>query len=151
MTSWPSSSKVFRRFIVCALLLNGIWELVQCRFLYTMQGWRAATSALAMAAAVLGDVVAALLVGYIGALIVSKKSAAEAATKMLGVMFVVGGLIGLTMEWAARLAHRWEYTARMPVIQFGTVTVGLVPVLQMALLPAISLALAKRFRAGRPR
>ena len=64
--------------------------------------------------------------------------------RMLAGAFMLGALAGIIMEWSARVAHLWNYTALMPVVRIASVTVGVVPVLQMALLPALSLLLAAR-------
>jgi hypothetical protein len=50
------------------------------------------------------------------------------------VMLVTGVIVAVVIEWVAVHAiHRWTYTTRMPLIP-GT-DIGLVPILQMLILP----------------
>ena len=51
-------------------------------------------------------------------------------------MLTVGGLIAVVVEWVAvHLAHRWSYTAAMPLLP--ALDIGIVPVLQMLVLPPV--------------
>ena len=113
-------------------------------FLYGMKGWKAPTSIFAMAAAGLGDLAAAIVLICLSALSLGRKSAAAANRRMLVGAVMLGALTGIMMEWSARVAHLWNYTALMPVVRIVSVTVGVVPVFHMALLPALSLLLAAR-------
>ena len=50
------------------------------------------------------------------------------------VMLVTGATIAVVVEWVAvHVIHRWTYTPRMPLVP-GT-DIGLVPILQMFILP----------------
>ncbi len=51
-------------------------------------------------------------------------------------MLTSGGLIGVVVEWVAvHLAHRWSYTSAMPLLP--VLYIGVVPVLQMLVLPLV--------------
>jgi hypothetical protein len=74
-----------------------------------------------------------------------------------GVMLAAGGMIAIAVEWVAvHLLGRWTYTAYMPMIP--VLDIGLVPLLQMLILPPsifyIAAAWASRFeklhRQARP-
>lgn len=54
----------------------------------------------------------------------------------LPLLVLFGVLIAITVEVAALHTNRWQYTASMPLIPI--LKVGLVPVLQMVLLPPIT-------------
>lgn len=133
----------FLRFCGYALVLNGIWEFAQCSFLYDMNGWKRTTSIFSMVTAVLGDVAAAIVVIHVAALFVGRKSVAAPGQRILAATFLFGALTGIVLEWNARLLDLWGYTAHMPVLRIANVTVGLVPILQMALLPTLSLYFAR--------
>src|SRR5437868_1829912 len=114
MNSRPFTTPFFLRFGAYALVLNGIWEFAQCFFLYDMKGWKAPTSTFSMAAAMLGDLAAAIVVICPAALSMGGKSAATANRRMLVTAVMLGALAGIIMEWCARVAHLWNYTALMP-------------------------------------
>lgn len=139
----PRFTKPFLfRFSGYALLLNGIWEFAQCPLLYDMGGFSAAKSICWIAAAIIGDVVLALVVIYVAALITSGNSIVTARFWMA--TLAIGPVVGAGAEWIARAEGLWEYSAHMPVVRLWNLTVGLVPVLQMAVLPALSLHLARQ-------
>ena len=53
-----------------------------------------------------------------------------------GVLLVAGALLAVLIEWiAVHVIHRWTYTAAMPLVP--GLAIGLVPVLQMVLLPPL--------------
>lgn len=137
---------VLLKFSGYALLLNGIWELAQCPLLYDMGGLSTVKSTFWIAAAVVGDVVMALVVIYVAAFVAGPKSTIAGTAKFWVAVLAVGAVVGLGAEWIARAEGLWEYSAHMPVVRLGNLTVGLVPVLQMAILPALSLQLARQSR-----
>lgn len=64
------------------------------------------------------------------------------------VMLATGLAIGIAVEWVAvHLLHRWSYTDEMPLVPgFG---IGLVPILQMLLLPPVIFAVAAKWGSRR--
>ncbi|OGS95846.1 MAG: hypothetical protein A3K04_12165 [Gallionellales bacterium RBG_16_56_9] len=61
-----------------------------------------------------------------------------------GLMLATGLCIGLGVEWAAiHVFNRWAYTTGMPLIP--GLDIGLVPVLQMLLLPPLIFHMAARW------
>ena len=58
------------------------------------------------------------------------------------ILIVLGGVFAAAFEWwAVFVAHRWQYGS-MPLLFGG---IGLMPVLQMTVIPPISLFLTFRF------
>jgi hypothetical protein len=63
------------------------------------------------------------------------------------VMSAAGLAIGVSIEWVAvRLAERWAYTARVPLVP--GLGVGLVPILQRLVLPPLSFRVVAVWRGG---
>ena len=63
-----------------------------------------------------------------------------------GLMLATGLFIGFGIEWVAlNLLNRWAYTISMPVVP--GLNVGLVPILQMLVLPPLIFFLAGRWAA----
>jgi hypothetical protein len=59
-------------------------------------------------------------------------------------MLTVGLVIGAGIEWIAiNVLNRWSYTASMPLVPW--LDVGLVPVLQLLLLPPLTFLIAARW------
>ena len=142
MTLPPFTKPFFFRFGSYALVLNGIWELAQCPFLYDMSKIRPIKGAFWMAEAIAGDFVLSLVVIYVAVFLAGAKPPITVTATLLKATLVIGALVGLGAECIARAYEFWQYSTRMPVVRVGNVTVGLVPVLQMIILPALSLVLA---------
>lgn len=121
---------------VVGLVVNFTWEMAQS-FLYGPMGtvrtatWRCFVASLTDAVIVL-------------ALIGVGLSAYRHAGRFVGSASLValGTLLAMAIEWSAVEAGRWAYNERMPLI-YGT-QIGIVPVLQMALLPLVVLHVAAR-------
>lgn len=119
-----------------AVVVNFTWEMAQS-FLYGPMGtvrtatWRCFVASLADAAIVL----ALLGIGL---------SAYRHAGRFAGSSSVValGTVLAMAIEWSALDAGRWAYDEQMPLI-YGT-QIGILPVLQMALLPLVVLHVAAR-------
>ena len=125
-----------------ALGVNFTWEMAQS-FLYGPMGtvltatWRCFVASLVDAAIVL-----ALLGIGLTAYRHAGRLVASASVVALGIV------LAMAIERSALDAGRWTYNSRMPLI-YGT-QIGIVPVLQMALLPWVVLHLAARAaRRGR--
>lgn len=129
-----------------ALLLNGIWEYAQLRPLYTCwEAWSGAQKLLCPPMAILGDV---LIVGGLAALTALMTGEARLVPQNVAgwsVLLVLSFAASLFFEWAARRLRLWDYQPAMPTLRLGTERVGLAPVMQITLLPAASLLLARLF------
>lgn len=65
-------------------------------------------------------------------------------SRRYAVMLGSGLVIGVAVEWVAvEVLHRWRYTEQMPLIPGAEI--GLIPVLQMILLPPIIFALVAKW------
>ena len=59
------------------------------------------------------------------------------------VALLIGALLAVSFElWAVYVDHRWQYTEAMPLVPI--VEVGLLPVLQMLVIPLVTLAATSR-------
>jgi hypothetical protein len=131
--------------------LNLAWEVGQLP-LYTL--WREGSPAwiaFSVAHCTAGDV----LIGasaLAAALVLT--GAREIARWRWGLIAAVATVLATVYtgfsEWVnAGLAQNWQYTERMPVLRVGPATVGLAPLAQWLVLPALALRLA-RTRIARP-
>lgn len=59
------------------------------------------------------------------------------------VLVVLGLVVGLVLEWAAIALNLWTYKPAMQTISIGRVRFGISPILQMTLLPLLSVWLAQ--------
>ncbi len=108
-----------------AIALNGVWEFVH-QSLYTVHGEAVPITRLVQS--IIGDgliVVALFLI----------------ARRRYPIIMLLGLLIAIMVEThAVYYAHLWEYRASMPTI----LGLGLTPLLQMILLPSLSIWLMDR-------
>ena len=132
-----------------AVVLNYVWELAQSP-LYRDQGELAVLLWHCLRAA-LGDVVLVLLISFGGIGVVGRDAWFRQPGGLGYAWIVCAGLaVGITVEWlAVHVVGRWAYGPRMPIVPW--VEVGLVPVLQMLLLPPLIFhlaSLARRWQAA---
>ncbi len=118
------------------LVVNFVWEMAQA-VLYEPMGtvwqatWRCFVASLADAAMVL------VLVG-VGWTVCRRADSRVGSAAIVA----LGIVLGAAIEWSGLERGQWAYNERMPLI-YGT-HIGLVPVLQMALLPLFVLHVTKR-------
>jgi hypothetical protein len=132
------------RLLLWSLALNAVWEWAQCAFLYDMNGSALWNGSVWMLAATVADVFLVLAVVRSAAWLAGKSSFATAEAKGWAALLGIGLTAGILVEWAARGLMLWNYGALMPALHLGGVTVGLAPIAQMTLLPALSVWLATR-------
>jgi len=142
--SFFSSSVPLRRITRWALALNAPWEFVQCGIFYRMwdEGWL--SGGLSMTAAIAGDVVIVIGVTYIAFQLTGAATLNKPTLIGWGVLIGVGFLAGIVLEWIAQFLRLWGYSPWMPSIPVLGYEVGLLPVLQVTILPAISVYLSTR-------
>lgn len=108
-----------------AVALNGVWEFAH-QGLYTVHG--ADVSMMRLIQSILGDGIIVVLLHLL-------------AKRRYAIIALLGLLITITVEiHAVYFAHAWEYRASMPTL-WG---LGLSPLLQMILLPSLSIWLTDR-------
>ena len=118
---------------VLAAAVNYVWELAQRPFYAGGDDFRAALWHCFVAA--LGDGLLVILIFAAAAVAQGSftwfiKPAARGYAAMVGAAIV----IGFAVEWwGLRIAERWKYSERMPLIPL--IDIGIVPLLQMILLP----------------
>ncbi len=121
-------------FIV-AVIVNDIWEFSQ-RFLYVGVAdtpgafWHCFVASL-------GDGVLTVAIYVAGCITFGHRGwYARAHRWRLPFVLLAGGGVGVAVEWiGARILQRWAYAPAMPVIP--GLELGLVPVLQMIVLPVV--------------
>ena len=146
--AYTDSSLVWRAALY-GLALNGLWEYAQCPFLYVMPTAGFWQSTLLMSSAILGDVVITLGVCFLSYLVAGRRRLIPPDRYGWLALLGTGFVAGVVLEWAARALGQWSYTSLMPTLNVLGATVGLVPIAQITLLPALSLRLAtwpERFR-----
>lgn len=133
---WSAAASVF----VIAVALNYVWELAQSP-LYLGQGDLAVLLWHCLRAA-LGDGLLVLLIWLGGILVVGRPDWFRRPGRAGYAWMLCAGLaLSVTIEWfAVHVVGRWAYAPRMPIIPW--LEVGLVPVLQMLLLPPLVFSLA---------
>ena len=120
-------------------LLNMLWESAQCLFLYDMTGWSIWKGAAYMSAAIAGDVL--IVLGVVAASWLSLGRSVPALLSSRGwiTILALGLVAGVLLEWFARALDLWSYSVLMPTLIVAGETVGLAPIIQVAVLPAASL------------
>lgn len=141
-------------FDICvwAVALNAAWEFLQCTVLYDMWRWGVVRGSLYMWGAIVGDVGIVLGVYYVASKLAGASHLLPLDSRGWGTMLAIGLAAAIFLEWLARAIGLWGYTDLMPTIAIGDNAVGVSPVLQITLLPALALFLAGRrpfVRGGR--
>lgn len=137
-----------RRVAAWGLALNAAWEFAQAGPLYDMWaevGW--AQGLFHITLAILGDVLIVLGVAAAAALCMGRSSVLCASSKGCAALLAAGLMAAIGLEWAARAMDWWTYNELMPTLSVFGETVGLAPVAQITLLPAVSVTLAVRFHS----
>ncbi len=133
---------VVATFLV-AVALNFLWEMSQSALFAPMGGttravWRCLVASL-------GDGVIIIAVGAIGALLFRRLDwFVRPGSGGYVFMAIFGAVVAASIERWALSTGRWAYAVGMPLIP--ALNVGLVPVLQMVILPPLIFALAVRWR-----
>ena len=130
-----------------ALLQNAVWEYAQCALLYDMRGVGLQKGALLMTLAVGGDVLVVLaLYGTVtfwrGRRFPRRERPWRAAS--WGLLLVLSLAAALLLEYLALGAGLWRYSAHMRTLRVGGERLGWSPLLQVTLLPTLSVWLASR-------
>lgn len=125
-----------------AVALNYVWEVVQAPLYVGMEGW--STAWLHCFIASLGDGVLVWVILVIGWVTFRRFDwYVYPNRRAFSLMVATGVCIGVGVEWVAvNVLGRWAYTVNMPLLPI--VEVGLVPVLQMILLPPVIFRIAAR-------
>jgi hypothetical protein len=139
----PLRKTVVAIFVV-AVLSNYPWELAQAPLYVGMERFRAVWWHCFVAC--LGDGLLVLGIFAMGWLLRRQhRWFVHPGLWGYGVVLMTGLVIGITVEWiAVHLLGRWRYTPWMPRVP--GLAVGLVPVLQMLILPPLIFSLVARWQ-----
>ena len=128
-----------------AVAISVVWEMSQSALFAPMGGtpravWRCFVASLS-------DGIIILAVAAIGALLFRRFDwFVRPGPAGYVFMAVVGAVVATSIERWALSTGRWAYAVGMPLI--SALNVGLVPLLQMVILPPLIFALAVRWRKG---
>jgi hypothetical protein len=139
-----SASLLWRRVAAYGFLLNMVWEFGQCLFLYDMWSWGFWRATVWMWGATVGDVGIVLGVAAGAGLAVGTPALVSMNGRGWAALLSVGFVASVGLEWTARALELWEYSAWMPTVTVLGHTVGLSPIVQITMLPALSVAWAAR-------
>ena len=134
----------WRRVALHALWLNSAWEAAQCRLFYDMSGMSGASAFFFMIGATGADVV--LTLALIAIALRFKRARHRRATLLA--LALSGAAAAIGIEITALSLGWWRYLSTMPAFPFFGRSIGLLPVVQMALLPPLATLLARRFSFG---
>lgn len=137
--------EVVSSLFVYGLGLNAFWEFAQAGPLYDMWaevglGW----GAFHIMVAIFGDALLVVGLTWAVAKLCRSDQLLPTSTGQWFLLFLLGCVAGIFLEWLARMMGFWTYNELMPLLSVSGKTVGLSPVLQITFLPAIS-AFAARF------
>jgi hypothetical protein len=130
---------VIRRLIfiaIIAFILNYMWEMLQMSYFENMsildfKVW------LICLRATMGDIAIILFIFSIGRLIFKEWNwTSKVDVLKLTFLILIGASVAILIEVLSLLHERWAYSDLMPVIP--KIGVGVVPVIQMIILPFLS-------------
>ncbi|MFB6273596.1 MAG: hypothetical protein ABEL51_11950 [Salinibacter sp.] len=146
--SWWGTLPVVWSIAGYGFVLNAVWEFAQAGPLYDM--WTEVglwDGFFHITLAILGDVLIVLGVTGVAALCMGRRSVLCATWNGCAAMLAAGLVTAIGLEWIARMLDWWTYNDLMPTLRVFGETVGLSPVAQITLLPALSVLLAARLHA----
>ena len=136
---------VVRRVAVYGLVLNALWEFGHAGLFYDMWeevGW--ADGLFHITLAILGDVVIVMVVLALACCTAGAVHVAPPNGRGWMALLGFGFIAGVVLEWIARQLDWWSYNELMPTLSVWGEAIGLSPVAQVALLPALSVYLGTR-------
>lgn len=136
----------WKRIALWGFALNTIWEFGQCFFLYDMWDWGFWRATAWMWGAIFGDVGIVLGVAFLSAWTVGGSHLGPPDARGWAGLLGIGFAASVALEWLARVLDLWGYSPLMPTLTVLGHTVGLSPVVEITLLPALSVYLATRRR-----
>ncbi|MEW5976356.1 MAG: hypothetical protein AB1898_11195 [Acidobacteriota bacterium] len=144
---WRRLRRLFAATVLASFVLNEIWEMAQMSA-YVETSGQSWTSTLGLCTrAAVGDVGIILGIYATGALAAGDLGwGLRARWNIYATAAVLGLACAALVEHTALAAGRWSYTERMPVV--SVLGAGLWPLLQMTLLPPLTLWIAQWW-AGR--
>jgi hypothetical protein len=137
--SLPSLRRYFAALFIAAFVLNWLWEMLQMPAYGDLAGRLWSEMLLTCTVSALGDATVTLSVYAAGALVTwNWRWALKGGWRVYLFAALVGALLAVGIEWAARSTMRWSYSERMPQV----LSMGLWPLLQLTLLVPAAFRLA---------
>jgi hypothetical protein len=133
-----------RRVALWGFGLHALWEFVQCTVLYDMWSWGFWRATVWMWGAIAGDVVITLGVAFGAAVLVGVRRLSPPDRAGWAALLGVGFVAAVGLEWAAQALGLWGYSDLMPTVTVFGRTVGLSPIVQVTVLPALAVWAATR-------
>ena len=133
----------WKRIALWGFVLNAGWEFGHAGPFYDM--WEEVGLGDGMFhiwLAILGDVVIVFGVALIACQCVGRPNVLSMSWRGCLALLGVGLIAAIGLEWTAKMLDWWTYNNRMPTLTVFDETVGLSPVAQVTLLPALSVYLA---------
>ncbi len=138
-----ATTDLFPRIALYGLFLNTVWEYAQLGLFYDCwTRWRPWQRAAVPALCILGDVVIVLVVVVTAVAVAGGRHIVPPDAVGVAVLVGIGFVLGMVLERAALALRLWSYRLAMPTLSVAGRPVGLLPVLQITLLPPLSLWLA---------
>lgn len=135
----------FLKILLFAFILNTLWEFGQCVFFYNMWSWLFWKSTLWMWAAIFGDVIIVLGLWKGAHLLYGQQQFHKPSPAGYLVLLMLSFFASIVFEWLAIYLDLWSYDSFMPTIQVLERNIGLLPVFQITLLPALAVYLASKY------
>ena len=129
-----------------AFLINFAWEMLQMPFFSDLDYTELATWFFCFKASI-GDANIILFIFILGRVLFRDWEWVQELNGIkLVYLFLTGATIAILIETHALSTGRWRYSQIMPILLF--IEVGLVPVIQLIILPISSLLVASRFQSS---
>ena len=138
----PKAIKPIALISAIALVISYVWEMLQMPF-YQGMYFSDPNAWLRCLQASVGDVFITVFIFLVGRLIFSSWSWPQSlGAAKITYLVLFGAIIAVTIEIMALKAGRWSYSSLMPVVPGPGI--GIVPVVQLILLPYLSYVLGSR-------
>ena len=126
------------RFALWSAALHGAWEYAQCPPFYDMTGLPKTKHDALMLAATAGDVAINFGVTAVAERLVGSEPVRKLTPGGTAALLGVGFVAAVGLEWAAQRLDLWNYADRMPTVRVAGHDVGLLPIAQVTVLPALA-------------
>lgn len=96
-----------------------------------------------------GDMIMVVAIAILSAKISRVFSISSLSAKFYFYMLFFGMISGVVLEWSAKALNLWTYNELMPTLTILDEDVGLSPLLQMTILPFLSVILSNKFHLSK--
>lgn len=131
-----------KRLIFYALVLNSIWEFTHCALFFDMWDWPFWKNTLYMWTAIIGDIF--IVLGCWKAMKMISERTGLYQYRII-IMLLISIIVAIFLEWLAISLNLWSYNNMMPTLMIGGHAIGISPIIQISILPALSFYLSERY------